>query len=54
MNTSIEWQPLEENLKNAAEMARGFAEEFGAGVCGYLAGLWHDLRYSEHDKVLCT
>ena len=24
-----EWQPLEEHLKNVAEMARGFAEPFG-------------------------
>jgi CRISPR-associated endonuclease/helicase Cas3 len=39
-----EWQPLEEHLKNVAEMARGFAEKFGAGDWGYLVGLWHDLR----------
>jgi CRISPR-associated endonuclease/helicase Cas3 len=38
-----EWQPLEDHLKNVAEMARGFAEAFGAGEWGYLAGLWHDL-----------
>ena len=38
-----EWQPLEEHLKNVAEMAREFAESFGAGDWGYLAGLWHDL-----------
>jgi CRISPR-associated endonuclease/helicase Cas3 len=38
-----EWQPLEEHLKNVAEMARGFADSFGAGDWGYLAGLWHDL-----------
>jgi len=42
------WQPLEEHLKNVAEMARSFAESFGAGDWGYLAGLWHDLgKYSE-------
>ncbi|MGD9578749.1 MAG: CRISPR-associated helicase Cas3' [Syntrophorhabdus sp.] len=42
-----EWQPLEEHLKNVAEMARGFAEDFGAGEWAYLAGLWHDLgKYS--------
>ncbi|MDD5007196.1 MAG: hypothetical protein PHC68_02185 [Syntrophorhabdaceae bacterium] len=29
-----EWQPLEEHLKNVAEMARGFAEVFGAGEWG--------------------
>ena len=39
-----EWQPLEEHLKNVAELARKFAEEFGAGDWGYLAGLWYDLR----------
>jgi hypothetical protein len=29
-----EWQPLEDHLKNVAEMARGFAAEFGAGEWG--------------------
>lgn len=38
-----EWQPLEKHLRNVAEMARGFAEEFGTGGWAYLAGLWHDL-----------
>ncbi len=38
-----EWQPLEQHLRNVAELARGFAESFGAGDWGYLAGLWHDL-----------
>jgi CRISPR-associated endonuclease/helicase Cas3 len=33
------WQPLEEHLKNVAEMARAFADTFGAGDWGYLAGL---------------
>ncbi|MCX5807407.1 MAG: hypothetical protein NT010_15300 [Proteobacteria bacterium] len=30
-----EWQRLENHLKNVAELAKGFAEEFGAGerVC---------------------
>ena len=48
------WQTLEEHLKNVAEMARGFAEEFGAGEWGYLAGLWHDLgKYSlEFQRML--
>jgi hypothetical protein len=32
-----EWQPLEVHLKNVAEMAKKFAEEFGAGDWGYLA-----------------
>jgi CRISPR-associated endonuclease/helicase Cas3 len=40
---SSQWQPLETHLKNVAELARGFAESFGAGDWGYLAGLWHDL-----------
>jgi CRISPR-associated endonuclease/helicase Cas3 len=38
-----EWQPLEEHLKNVAELSRRFADSFGAGDWGYLAGLWHDL-----------
>jgi hypothetical protein len=37
------WQPLDERLKNVAEMARSFADSFGAGGWGYLAGLWYDL-----------
>ena len=44
-----EWQRLEEHLKNVAEMAQGFAEEFGAGEWGYLAGLWHDLGKYQHE-----
>jgi len=38
-----EWQCLEEHLRNVAELARSFADQFGAGELGYLAGLWHDL-----------
>jgi len=38
-----EWQTLEEHLKNVAEMARSFAESFGAGNWDYLAELWNDL-----------
>jgi len=38
-----EWQPLEEHLKNVAELARTFAEDFGAGDWAYLARLWHDI-----------
>jgi len=51
-----EWQPLEEHLKNVAEMARSFAESFNAGDWGYLAGLWHDIgKYSdEFQKMLGT
>ena len=33
------WQPLEEHLKNVAEIARTFADAFGAGEWGYMAGL---------------
>jgi CRISPR-associated endonuclease/helicase Cas3 len=29
-----DWQRLEEHLKNVAEMARDFAEDFGAGDWG--------------------
>jgi CRISPR-associated endonuclease/helicase Cas3 len=49
-----DWQPLEEHLKNVAEMARSFADTFGAGDWGYLAGLWHDIgKYSdEFQKML--
>ena len=34
-----DWQPLEEHLKNVAEMARLFADAFGARDWGYLAWL---------------
>jgi CRISPR-associated endonuclease/helicase Cas3 len=34
-----DWQSLEEHLKNVAEKARTFAEVFGGGEWGYLAGL---------------
>lgn len=47
-----DWQPLEEHLKNVAEMARLFADAFGAGDWGYLAGLWHDLG-REINGFLC-
>ena len=49
-----EWQPLEEHLKETAELAAEFAGEFGASEWGYLAGLWHDIgKYSdEFQKML--
>ena len=49
-----EWQPLEDHLRCVAKLARSFADEFGAGDWGYLAGLWHDLgKYSkEFQKYL--
>ena len=34
-----EWQPLNDHLKNVAEMARLFAERFGADDWGYMARL---------------
>jgi len=48
------WQKLEDHLLNVAKLAGRFAEEFGAGEWGYLAGLWHDLgKYSEDfQKIL--
>jgi len=42
------WQPLEDHLKNVAEMARDFAKPFGGEHWAYLAGLWHDLgKYAD-------
>lgn len=41
------WQKLEEHLINVATLARKFADEFGAGDFGYIAGLYHDIgKYS--------
>lgn len=50
------WQPLEDHLTQVAERSRSFAEEFGAGEWGHLAGLWHDLgKYSkEFQKYLSS
>jgi len=48
-----EWQELEVHLKNVAEVARSFAEVFGAGEWGYLAGLWHDLGKYTMDFMKC-
>lgn len=43
-----QWHKLEDHLKKVAELARDFANDFGAGDWGYLAGLWHDLgKYSK-------
>jgi len=42
------WQPLEEHLVNVANLAKTFADKFGSGEWGYLAGLWHDIdKHSE-------
>ena len=38
-----EWQSLKEHLKETAKLSKQFADVFGAGDWGYLAGLWHDL-----------
>ena len=38
-----EWQLLAEHLKNTAEMAAGFAEEFNSGDFARIAGLLHDI-----------
>jgi len=40
-----EWHRLEEHLKGTAELAALFAAEFGCGEWGYLARLWHVLRF---------
>ncbi|PYQ10632.1 MAG: CRISPR-associated endonuclease Cas3'' [Acidobacteria bacterium] len=37
------WHQLGDHLRQTAEKARSFAESWGAGEWGYLAGLWHDL-----------
>src|SRR3990172_3733972 len=43
-----EWHSLDEHLKGTAELAKSFADAFGSGEWGYLAGLWHDIgKYSE-------
>lgn len=42
------WHRLEDHLRSTGERARRFADEWGAGEWGYLAGLWHDLgKYAE-------
>lgn len=42
-----EWHLLEDHLKGTAELAKVFADAFGSGEWGYLAGLWHDVgKYS--------
>jgi len=38
-----DWHRLEDHLQAVAEMARIFANDFGAGDWEYLAGLRHDL-----------
>lgn len=38
-----EWETLDEHAAAVAELARSFAEAFGAGDWGELLGRWHDL-----------
>ena len=38
-----DWQRLEDHLQGVARLAGSFAESFGSGQWGWLAGLWHDL-----------
>lgn len=50
-----EWQGLEEHLRNVAELAKKFGDEFGSGEWAYLAGLWHqNRRYSIEFQVMLT
>ncbi len=43
-----DWQPLSEHLTAVAQLAAARAQPFGAGDCGHLVGLLHDLgKYSE-------
>lgn len=42
-----DWEPLNEHLSQVAALAKEFADSFGGGAYGRLAGLWHDLgKYS--------
>ncbi len=43
-----EWHRLEEHLLGTAKLAAQFADGFGCGEWGYLAGLWHDLGRSRN------
>ena len=40
-----EWHRLEEHLKQTAELAKSFADEFGCGEWANLAGLWRIVLY---------
>jgi CRISPR-associated endonuclease/helicase Cas3 len=43
-----EWEPLVDHLTQVSALAAEFADAFGAGAYGRLAGLWHDLgKYSD-------
>jgi len=49
------WQPLDEHLKNVADLAAEFAKPFGGEQWARLAALWHDLgKYSPaFQRKLC-
>lgn len=52
-----QWHRLEKHLLGTAKLASQFAEVFGCGEWGYVAGLWHDLgKYSEdfQKKILVS
>jgi CRISPR-associated endonuclease/helicase Cas3 len=42
-NSAGQWHGLQAHLQATAELARAFAERFGAGELAYYAGLWHDM-----------
>jgi CRISPR-associated endonuclease/helicase Cas3 len=46
---STVWHPLIDHLVGVAELARGFAEPFGAGELAYQLGLWHDVGKANPD-----
>jgi CRISPR-associated endonuclease/helicase Cas3 len=42
-----DWEPLEDHLRQVADLGGKFASSFGATDWGNIAGLWHDLgKYS--------
>ena len=40
----------EAHLRNVAELAKKFGDEFGSGEWGYLAELWHDIKSKQLSK----
>lgn len=43
-NDKKDWQKLKDHLTAVADMSRVFAERFGAGELGYMAGTLQNLR----------
>ena len=37
------WEPLEQHLREVADLTREYSRAFGANDWGWFAGLWHDL-----------